>query len=564
MVLIFISWIYLFFTSVTLGIALAKFVKIKSADLVITSFLGLFLTTLLASTWSFFDGIDGTFHIVLLLFNIAFFIRNVQSFKQIIVEFRQDFSAFTGITKILFCLLFALMLAQCAGAPFIIDNESYYIQSIKWLNEYGLVKGLANLHLFFGQMSGWHITQSVFNFSFVYDRFNDLNGYALMLLNFFAFKKLSTYFKKGNKMDLLFGLLPLCNVFFFAFISAPSPDLPIYILSFLIFALYIDTKSKPEAFAILMLLALFAIFIKVTAIVLLVFPTIVLIRNFPEVKKNILTVGALALFTLALFIAKNVMLTGYPLFPLAFLRCDRFDYTLPAVIRNYFFSAPMMHSFYMPFSAFENASLSDCFKHYFLHNGLGSIIGGLSIIMALISPLVISKMKAKKTIKTIYGVFLLLLVLLCLSSPQYRFYVHFTIFFGLLLLSVILKNKKVILTLLGLSLFSIAVLLFIPVSFIGLTQNKSLSANTTFQIDNIVFPKPNSQFNQTFIQATKSTLIYNTPTEYPYFWITGNGGLPCVTTEQLQYFETHFGYIPQMRDATMKNGFYAKKILAHD
>ena len=47
-------------------------------------------------------------------------------------------------------LLFSslLLLAQSATSPFIIDNETYYIQTIKWLNEYGFVSGLANLHLF--------------------------------------------------------------------------------------------------------------------------------------------------------------------------------------------------------------------------------------------------------------------------------------------------------------------------------------------------------------------------------------------------------------------------------
>ena len=74
--------------------------------------------------------------------------------------------------KILFGIISLLILAQCASPPLILDNESYYIQTIKWLNQYGFVKGLVNLHVFLGQTSGWHLLQSAFSFSFLYDRFN--------------------------------------------------------------------------------------------------------------------------------------------------------------------------------------------------------------------------------------------------------------------------------------------------------------------------------------------------------------------------------------------------------
>jgi len=92
-----------------------------------------------------------------------------------------------------------LIIAQCSTAPYVIDNESYYIQTIKWLNEYGYVKGLANLHIFFGQTSGWHIAQSAFNLSFLYPNFNDLSGFCLLLGNLFAILKLNSYFSNENK-----------------------------------------------------------------------------------------------------------------------------------------------------------------------------------------------------------------------------------------------------------------------------------------------------------------------------------------------------------------------------
>jgi hypothetical protein len=156
-------------------------------------------------------------------------------------------------------LLFSslLILAQSATSPFIIDNETYYIQTIKWLNEYGFVPGLANLHLFFGQTSGWHITQSVFSFSFLYDRFNDLNGFCLLIGNYWAFEKLHSYFVTKNKIELVFGLLPITYVFLFQFVNAPSPDVPVYIFGLILFWLYLENEN----FAIITSIALFLVFI---------------------------------------------------------------------------------------------------------------------------------------------------------------------------------------------------------------------------------------------------------------------------------------------------------------
>jgi hypothetical protein len=77
----------------------------------------------------------------------------------------------------------------------LIDNETYYIQTIKWLNEFGFVKGLANLHPFFAQTSGWHILQSAFSFSYLPFSNNDLNGFCLLLGNLFAAFRLQDYSK---------------------------------------------------------------------------------------------------------------------------------------------------------------------------------------------------------------------------------------------------------------------------------------------------------------------------------------------------------------------------------
>lgn len=564
MILILLSWIYIFLTALSFGIAFSKLLKIGLPDCITASITGLFAITVLATIWAFFYPIAIAFHIVLILSSILLWFKNKAIFKSVLQSALSKIKSFSTPIKILLAVSSFLILAQSATLPFIIDNESYYIQTIKWLNEYGFVKGLANLHLFFGQTSGWHITQSVYSLSFLYDKFNDLNGFLLLLGNFFALQKLQSYFKNGNRLDLVVGLMPLTYVFLFQFISSPSPDFPIYIFSFILFSIYINNPNNGDSFLLIILLASFAFFIKVTAIILFLFPLVLLIRNFKVVKQTIFPAVSIASLVFILFVLKNIMLSGYPLFPLLCFRIEDLDYTVPSIIMDFFFSKSMLNSFYIDNSIFQSASLLDLVKHYFLHNGMSGYIGIVSILMLLTSPIIIIKNRLSKSVWTIYFAFIVLVILLCFSSPQYRFYVYFTLFFLLLLVSTSLSNPKSILRLNALGLIAVAVLVFIPMSFGSLTSNALLTQNSTFHLKNIAIPEPNTRWSQEFKGSGVGNMIYHTPVDGSFFWVTGNGALPCVNKLQVDYFEQGFFYIPQQRSIDLNDGFYAQKVSGHE
>ena len=42
-------------------------------------------------------------------------------------------------------------------SPFILDHFGYYVPTIKWISEVGILKGIANLDMILGQMYSWHI-----------------------------------------------------------------------------------------------------------------------------------------------------------------------------------------------------------------------------------------------------------------------------------------------------------------------------------------------------------------------------------------------------------------------
>ena len=564
MILILLSWSYIFFTAFLFGISFSKVVRIQEFDLVLTTILGLFSITLLATVWAFFSPINILFHIVLVLLTALFLFQNKATCVFVLQTVFKQIRLYSFSIKVLLAVSSIFTLAQSATLPFIMDNESYYIQTIRWLNEYGFVKGLANLHLFLGQTSGWHITQSMYNFSFLYNRFNDLNGFCFLLGNFFVFQKLHAYYTNGNRIDLLFGLLPLTYVFLFQFISAPSPDLPVYLFAFILFSIFLSVEVPKDNFTIITVLALFAVYIKITAVVLLLFPIVLLVKNYKALKKTLFTISCIGTLVLVLFVLKNTMLTGYPLFPLPYFRMDGFDYTVPSIIMDFFFSKSMMNSFYIPFEAFDSASLMDIVKHYFIYNGMAGYIGIGSLLTLIVTPIVLIKKRAVNSVWVIYFAFVCLVVLLCFSSPQYRFYVYFTLFFWLLLLSFFLINPRWVFGLCGLSLTFVGIVVFVPLSFGDLTSNALLSQNSTFHLKNIVIPEPNSRWKQEYKGGSVGNMSYHSPIDTSFFWVTGNGALPCVNDLQIKYFEEGFFYIPQQRSTDLSDGFYAQKVSGHE
>lgn len=565
MLLIFISWFYIFITSINLGFCTNKIVGIKNQNFVITSFLGILSTTLFASIWAIFGRINIEFHSVLLILNLIIFFKFRSEIKLIYNSFYQEFKNLNATLKFFIAAITTLIIAQCSSIPYVIDNESYYIQTIKWLNEYGFVKGLGNLHIFYAQTSGWHIAQSAFNFSFLYKNFNDLSGFCLLLGNLFAIFKLNEYFSTSNKNYLIIGLLPLANVFFFQFISAPSPDIPIYILTFIIFFYFIENfkNTTIENFNLVTLLVLFALFIKVTSVALLILPIILLITNFKLFAPKLLPISIFGLLFLSLFIIKNSLLTGYPLFPFTRLELDS-NHLIPRNVISFFFSKQMRYNYFISESDLNQLSFSQIAIKWLLSSKINAIFNALTILIIAISPFFVSKYFNKKSVWIIYFVVIFQLLILLFTSPQYRFFIHLTLFFSFFIFACWFANKKIIFASYYLSIGLIAVVLFFPVSYKSLTQNKLIGKNSRFSATNILYPHSNSKWNTAFESVQKGNLKFNSPTNNYFFWGSGNGDLPSVNKTQIEYFEKYYQVLPQQTTTDLKDGFYAKKLSSNE
>jgi len=521
----------------------------------------MFLTTILASIWAIYGRIHFEFQVLLFALQGLVLLKFKKELYRVYQLFWQQTKNLPKALKVFLITTVFLVLINAVSNSTLIDNETYYIQTIKWLNEFGFVKGLVNLHPFFGQTSGWHILQSAFSFSYLPFSNNDLNGFCLLLGNLFGTFRLQDYFKNGHRVHLWFGLLPLANVFLFSFSNVPSPDLAIAIISMVLFYYFIK-KEDDEAltFNVLLLLTIFIIYIKITALPLVLLPFLFFVIHFKKMTAKISMSLAIGLLVLILFAIKNTILTGLPLFPsLLFQNVVAVDYALPMALYNFSFETSKYYSFFISGQAYAASNGFHIFLKWLTH----SYFNGFVVILLIVIPYFINRFFNSKAAWMLYAVMVFQFIFIWYTSPQFRFMIPFILLFCLLLLSLIIRVEKTIYTALFGSFFLIGLLLIFPPK-LGQFHTKIKFTSDSFTSHQLLYPNPNSNLKTTFVAKTIGNLRYFSPDSTVYIWATGDGKLPCVNAKQIQYFKKRLGIFPQCRTNNIKDGFYSKNKSSHD
>lgn len=565
MLLIFISWIYIFYAATVWGITFNSLFKLKENNYLITQILGLFSITIITAISCFFTSINIGFYIVFFLASLLLAYFKRKQLKIYITHLKIRFFNLSKPLQIAFFIFSWLCLAQASTLPYIIDNESYYLQTIKWLNEYGFVKGLSNLHLFFAQTSGWHILQSAFNFSFLTNKLNDLSAYIYFLVAFYSFEKINLIFKEKSIQiaHYFIAIVPLVSVLFFQFISSPSPDIPVFLFSFLIFYKLLKNWNNLSItdFKNITFICFFILLIKISSVYIVCIPIILLAANYQKFKTSLVTLVSVGLFVLAIFIGKNQWLTGYPLFPLQNFKWLTSDYSIPEAYQSFFFKTNKVYAYKISYLEYQELSILQRLKVWLslpkLHGVFNKLILGLIIVFPFF---IILKKKIYQPLLAIYSLACIQLAVLFITSPQYRFFLVFILTLVALLTFIIFQNKILIKIALPLSLIITSFILLFPFKLDSFTTNKFTQNNSSFKLSYIIFPHKNSKYNYTYHKEKIGNLKYNNPTNQEFFWITGDGDLPVIKKEQLEYFKNKYHYYPQLRTGKLKDGFYSKSI----
>ncbi len=563
MILILLYWFGLFIAFSIAGLGVQRLFQIKELHPILVPIIGSFGITLAAGIWAFALPLNYLFDISLLIIVIGISFYSKFSIKQYLHSLKKLFYTFTPFLKTLLGLIILLAAIKTAGVPSIVDNESYYIQTIKWLDTYGWVHGLGNLHPFLAQQSGWHLLHAAVNLNNLKIYFNDINGLYLIFANIYAFGYLSEYVRSRENTKLIIGLFPLFNIFLFQFIDSPSPDLGVYILGYFVFAEYLKrNESTPSSsFLLLSLLVIWSVFIKGTAIFLIVFPLAFLLKNKSLIRRSIVLKSMLTgVFVALIFFGKNIWVSGLPLFPLDVLAVE-VPWRLSDIIMNFLNDQMQPAGYKMTAEQISNASFLEMFKHWLLLPKLAGLFNITITLLLITFPFAIKKVKDSNASFLLFLTTLLQMLLLWSTSPQYRFFFGLLMLLFLVILSKVVRHKNIIYPMLSIVWAGILAVIFLP-SLVGKLNTNTLQLQQQgFQITQLWKPGPNTQHQDVDYSEEKiKNLHYYDPQNLEFFWGTGDGPLPCVQKEQLEYFETYYKILPQQLGEHINEGFYTEEL----
>lgn len=296
-------------------------------------FTGIGVTTLYAQIISLFSGVGLWANVFLIAICLCGFLAGK---KNMVQEWRiMNQQLFETISKkrlylgILVTVLAMVCFALASAGPAkLIDTDWYHAQTIRWIEEYGCVKGVANLFTSLGFNSSQHYFDALFSMKFLFGQsLKGTGGYFGLLLFLHGWFRLLNI-RRGDRTigDIITPANAMAAaeivyvIIITAFFTDPYTDTLPNCLSFFILTEWIalleekgeGKKEEVFPYAFLCILAVFATVVKTSAailILLVIQPAIMLIQN-KEWKKigGYLLIGLLSAVP---FFLTNIKTSGY-------------------------------------------------------------------------------------------------------------------------------------------------------------------------------------------------------------------------------------------------------------
>lgn len=349
MALTILSWIFILFIFLVAGITVSGWIRsltgYRVTDFFSVLMIGLVCTTLYAQFFSLFDKVGRSAFIVTVLICGAELIFFRKQFRNMILRWveaaENDRSRLLLLTFIILSVvLFGSYISSRTppGYPGGYDSYNYHIPAIRWLEEYGIVKGLGNLHTRFAYNSSFLCLQALFSFSWIYDAsMHSLNGFFWVFTVIFAFSRLWLFAGKRFSFSDLLRIILLFILFQpdeWHNVPSPHTDFLPMCLSGYIFIQWSrygeEQAESPIPYGLLSLLGVFSATVKLSAGILIlfaVFPLIDLLRmKAYKLMCFFLTAG---LFVMMPFVIRNLIISGYLVYPMYRFDLFNFDWEIP-------------------------------------------------------------------------------------------------------------------------------------------------------------------------------------------------------------------------------------------
>ncbi len=216
------------------------------------------------------------------------------------------------------------------------DSDLYHAQSIRWIETYGVVPGLANLHTRLGYNSASFALSALYSFAFLGGQSYHVCAGFLAFLTAAECSKVLRIFRgkrpAASDFARLAGIYYLCTIF--DEMVSPASDYFMVLCAFYLvirfLALAEEGEKDPFPYGLLAMLAVYTITVKLSAvglILLALFPLAVYLKQ--KDWRPILVFVCTALLISLPFLIRNVILTGWLFYPMTAIDLFSVDWKVP-------------------------------------------------------------------------------------------------------------------------------------------------------------------------------------------------------------------------------------------
>ena len=238
-----------------------------------------------------------------------------------------------------FLLLITAVAVWTCMSPENYDTLLYHAQAIQWIEKYGVVCGLGNFHNRLAHNSAFMCLQALFSFSWHFERsLHTVNGFLCAF--FIIYAVMGNHFfskKKAAISDFIKVIIVFYIVENRIYISSPGSDMPTMLMVLYICSEWCACLEKKEnnvkAYGFLTLLGVYTVTLKLSAIAVLLFAVYPLYKMVCAKKWcTILKHFIVGTFIFLPFCIRNVILSGYILYPYPEIDLFNVDWKMPADI----------------------------------------------------------------------------------------------------------------------------------------------------------------------------------------------------------------------------------------
>lgn len=338
MLSVFLSFLYIGITVFLMGFAVRlgvkKYFGYEIKEVTSLLYAGLAVATVYAGLYSLFAGVGLGANIGMLIFGALTAVAGRKELSRYLAELKKQLT----YGKVIFTVFLLLLFSYGASRGYMhVDSGLYHAQAIRWIEEYGVVPGLANLHCRLAYNSSAFLLTALYSMSFVLGQsLHTVAGFMALVLAGKAFTVVEVFDRKKVYVS---DFVKVALIFYLSMIytemMSPASDYFAMLFLFYIVLKWVELEEQGEEeitpYGMLCVLLAVTVTIKLSAAIMLLLvikPAVILLKEKRYGQIGIYLV--LGIVAVVPYLARNIILSGWLVYPFPGIDLFSFDWKIPA------------------------------------------------------------------------------------------------------------------------------------------------------------------------------------------------------------------------------------------